>query len=83
VLNWPLSDSLRARGVRQEDLAVCIGSSRSHVCQVLNGVPGRGHQTRKKLAPLLTPDERELLGWTPDGELVPVESSKHSKTPLS
>ena len=74
--NAPLIASLRERGVRQEDLAERIGSSRAHVCQVLNGVPGRGHRTRKKLAPLLTERERTILGWTTEGKLFPVECSK-------
>ena len=67
--NGPFIASLRERGVRQEDLAERIGSGRSHVCQVLNNVPGRGGRTRKKLAPLLTPRELTLLGWAFDGRL--------------
>jgi len=55
--------SLHARGLRVEDLARRIHSSRSHVNQVLNNVPGRGHYTRNKLKPLLTAEEIQLLGW--------------------
>jgi hypothetical protein len=54
----------------QEALARAIGSDRSHVCRVLSNVPGRGGQTRKKLAPLLTEEERLLLGWDAVGNLL-------------
>lgn len=74
--NAPFIASLRARGMRQEDLARRIGSSRAHVCLVLNGVTGRGFQTRKKLAPHLTARELELLGWNARGEVFHVECSK-------
>lgn len=62
--NAAFIDSLRARGLTQAALASAIGSSRAHVCLVLNNTPGRGRLTRKKLAPLLTPSERALLGWS-------------------
>lgn len=80
MLNGPLIASFRERGVRQEDFAEAISSSRAHVCQVLNGVAGRGGRTRKKLAPLLTERERALLGWTADGQLFPVECSNSQKS---
>ena len=68
--NVPFGIRLRLRRVTQADLAKAIGSSRAHVCQVLNGVPGRGGKTRKKLAPLLTEAECNLLGWDSKGNLL-------------
>jgi transcriptional regulator with XRE-family HTH domain len=61
--NAPFIAALRDRGLTQEALAERIGSSRAHVCQVLNGVEGRGGYTRKKLARHLTARELDLLGW--------------------
>jgi predicted naringenin-chalcone synthase len=45
-------------------LAAEIGSSRAHVCQVLNNTPGRGMWTRRRLFPHLTEKEMEALGWS-------------------
>ena len=56
-----------------EALAENISSSRAHVTQVLNNVPGRGHQTRRKLARLFKANFtywRDLLltlGWDENG----------------
>lgn len=58
-----------------------IGSSRSHVCQVLLKKPGRGGKTRKKLAQLLNSYELTLLGWDSEGRLFPVESPNPCKKP--
>lgn len=66
--NALLSASLRERGLSQEKLAVTIGSSRAHVCQVLNNVAGRGYRTRKKLAALLTARELAAVGWDMYGQ---------------
>lgn len=44
-------------------LAAEIGAGRSHLVQVLNSVPGRGHYTRAKLLKALTPEEIAALGW--------------------
>ena len=67
---------LHERGLTHKKIAAAIGSSRAHVCLVLRNTPGRGHQTRRKIAPLLTERERALLGWTASGQtMFPVESS--------
>lgn len=60
---------LAERGWTQAKLAAAIGSSRAHVSLVLNNTPGRGYRTRKKLAPLLTARELDLLGWDAIGQL--------------
>ena len=67
--NRQLHQSLRLRQQSTTTLAAAIQSCRTQVCQVLNNTPGRGHVTRKKLAPLLTHSERELAGWNLDGTL--------------
>ena len=79
--NYRLMALLHDRGLNHTILAERIGSSRSHVCQVLLNKAGRGYRTRKKLAPLLTPFERHLLGWSDDGRLFHGESSNSKKTP--
>lgn len=61
---------LHARGENTTTLAAKICSSRTHVGQVLNNDPGRGGQTRRKLAPLLTPEELALAGWDQAGNLL-------------
>lgn len=73
--NHALLHSLHERGLSAEKIAAAIFSSRAHVCLVLRNTPGRGHQTRRKIAPLLTERERALLGWTAQGALFPVECS--------
>jgi len=77
--NPSLIASLHLRGLNQERLAALIGSSRSHVCQVLLKKPGRGGKTRKKLAAHLNSYELTLLGWDEKGRPFHVESSKCSK----
>jgi hypothetical protein len=72
---------LHGRGLTVAGLAAQIHSSRAHVTEVLNNKPGRGGYTRAKLAPLLTPAERDTLGWDECGKLSPVERSKPA-TPL-
>jgi hypothetical protein len=54
---------LHARGLTTQRLALEIRSSRAHVTQVLNNIPGRGGQTRRKLRLLLTPAEILALDW--------------------
>ena len=44
-------------------LAAAAGLGRSHVSQVLHGHPGRGGQSRRKLAKVMTEAEREVMGW--------------------
>lgn len=61
---------LRSRRMTVGELARRIGAGRTHVQLVLSNVPGRGHQTRRKLAPHLTAEELRALGWGPDGSLV-------------
>ena len=72
--NRALILSLHRRGETIGTLARKIQSGRPHVTQVLNNTPGRGHHTRKKLAPLLTHGELQLLGWDPSGRIVPRET---------
>jgi hypothetical protein len=56
--------SFRGRGMTLQKLAARIGSTHSHLSQVLTHKPGRGGHTRRKLFPHLTPEEIRLLGWT-------------------
>ncbi len=63
---------LHERGMTVEKLAAAILSGRAHVTQVMANKPGRGGQTRRKLNPLLTTAERELLGWENSTRNVPV-----------
>lgn len=61
---------LRRRGLTINTLAWCIHSSRSHVSQVLANKPGRGGQTRRKLAAMLLDAELALLGWDRQGKVL-------------
>lgn len=61
--NRALLEGLKKRGLSIRALAKAIGSSRAHVSLVLNNAPGRGGQTRRKLAKLMTEEERGLAGW--------------------
>ena len=54
---------LSARRMNFTKLAAAAGLGRSHVSQVLHGHPGRGGQSRRKLAKVLTEAEREVMGW--------------------
>ncbi len=54
---------LRGRRMNFTKLAVAAGLGRSHVSQVLNGRPGRGGQSRRKLAKVMTEAENEAMGW--------------------
>ena len=55
---------LRERGETISSLARKTFCGRSHVSQVVNGRPGRGGHTRRKLAQFLTAEETALLGWS-------------------
>ena len=68
--HWRFFDALKARGVTLKSLAVQAGVSRPHLSLVIAGTPGRGGQVRRKVAPLLTEDERQLLGWDEHGEVL-------------
>jgi hypothetical protein len=61
--------SLHERGETVQSLAQKAGTGRCHATQVLANKPGRGHLTRRKLAPLLTFSELELLGWNLNGTI--------------
>lgn len=58
-----------------ERLAAAAGSSRAHVTEVLNNVPGHGHRTRGRLVRVLMAnftywrDMLVVLGWSESGEL--------------
>lgn len=67
--NAELHRLLRSRGMTVKKLSGAIGSRHSHVSQVLNNVPNRGGNTRRKLAKLLQPAELESLGWDGNGNL--------------
>lgn len=73
--NWQFYRALKSRGLTAQKLAKQVGCGRSHLSQVLNNKPGRGGQTRRKLRPLLTPEEIQLLGWpleqSSTGNIVP------------
>ena len=73
-------------------LATEIGSSRSHVTEVLNNQPGHGHQTRRKLVRLFRrnftywPDLLLALGWTVEGKIVlrgTLEIAGDSQSPIA
>lgn len=68
--HWRFFDALKGRGVTLKALAAEAGVSRPHLSLVIAGTPGRGGQVRRKVAPLLTEGERQLLGWSEDGELI-------------
>jgi hypothetical protein len=68
--NRALLRSLDTRGETAATLARRIQSSRSHVSQVLANKTGIGGHTRRKLAPLLTAEERALAGWDERGDLI-------------
>ncbi len=78
--NWLLREKAE---LTQEMLAILAGTSRAHLNQVLNNMPGRGHQTRKKLVRLvwteghanageriLTDEMLNELGWDENGKLL-------------
>ena len=54
---------LRRRRMNFTKLAAAAGLGRSHVSQVLHGHPGRGGQSRRKLARVMTATERVVMGW--------------------
>lgn len=56
-------DLLRARRLTLTSLALLAGCGRSHLSQVVNGHPGRGGLTRRKVARHLRPEELAALGW--------------------
>lgn len=62
--------SLHDRRLTVDALALAVQSGRAHVTQVMANKPGRGHHTRRRLAPLLTELELYLQGWRADGALV-------------
>lgn len=63
-MNWPLYRSLHARGLTQAKLAALAGiKTRSVLARILTNEPGRGKETRGKLAPHLTAEEWGMLGW--------------------
>lgn len=68
--NWQLLRALKLRKQGIRSLAAAIGSNRCHVSQVLNNIPGRGGQTRRKLAKLMTAEELKLAGWDANGNQV-------------
>jgi len=70
---------LHRRKMTINRLAKLAGVGRSHLSQVLNGVKGRGGQTRRKVAPLLTAEELTKLGWDHDGN-VSTASAGHCAT---
>lgn len=58
-----LRTMLAGRRMNFTRLAAAAGLGRSHVSQVLNGHPGRGGQSRRKLAKVMTEVEKEVMGW--------------------
>lgn len=62
-MNWPLYRSLHARKLTQVKLARLTGVDRSVLARILTNEPGRGKETRGKLAPHLTAEEWGMLGW--------------------
>lgn len=64
--NHPLRASLHARGLTDAALAKLARTSRAQVTLTLQNRPGRGHHTRPRLIPHLTPRELVLLRWAPD-----------------
>ena len=65
-----ITKMLRRRALSVSALAKLAGCGRSHVTQCLANKPGRGGQTRGKLAVFLTPRELQALGWDSKGKLV-------------
>lgn len=65
----PILLKLKHRGLRVKDLAEQARVSRCHLSEVLQNKPGRGGQTRRRVAPLLLPEELALLGWDENGRM--------------
>lgn len=68
---------LSKRGLNQAGLAAAVHCGRCHLSQVLANVPGRGGQTRRKLAYWIVlqcgPDGPEMLkelGWDEEGNVL-------------
>ena len=79
--NYEFMRALHSRSMSLQKLAEAIGlTSHTHVSKVISGRPGRGKWTRRRLAPLLTPRELELLGWDANGNLV-AQSSTGNNVP--
>lgn len=77
---YEFNRSLKGRGLSLAKLAAAIGgTSHAHLSKVCNNLPGRGKWTRRRLAPLLTPAERALLGWDAKGNLVEQSSTGNSR----
>ncbi len=70
--NFKFHQSLRKRCLTASSLARLAGVGRSHLSQVINGKPGRGGHTRRKIARHLTEEELGLLGWDAEGRVIAV-----------
>jgi hypothetical protein len=77
--HWRFFDALKGRRVTLKTLAAQAGVSRPHLSLVIKGTPGRGGQVRRKVAPLLTEAERQLLGWNEMGEVNPKSEGRNPK----
>jgi hypothetical protein len=65
---YELYRSLHARGETLETLAVKCKTHPNQISMVFRG--HRGGNSRKHIAPWLTPEERAVLGWDENGEIV-------------
>ena len=70
-----LHKALRAQGLTVTKLAEQFSIGRSHLSQVLANKPGRGGQTRRKIARYLPPVALQLLGWDVRGNLITTETT--------
>lgn len=68
--HWTFFSALRERGMTLTQLAEQARVNRAHLSEVIANRPGRGAQVRRKVAPLLTKRELQLLGWDNEGRLL-------------
>lgn len=60
--NWAFHRSIHARGLNHAKIAAAIGLRRPLVSKAIAGLLG-GKSARAKIAPVLTLEEKVLLGW--------------------
>lgn len=69
---WDFYRLFHARGMTLTKLAKELGTTHSHLSQVISG--SRGANTRKHIVKFLTKEETTALGWEEVGSFVPDET---------
>lgn len=80
-MNYPLYQSLHARGLTQAKLAALTGINRSVLARILTNEPGRGKETRAKIIQHLSHREIRILGWTKDARAVNQQLEEEMNAP--